>query len=492
MRLESKPWWARGFRPAAQIDRRRFRPALVPLEGRQLLSTFTVTNTSGDATTRGSLPWAIHQANYSSPGFDVINFNLRGPGPHIIQVKDTLFLNEQIAIQGTSQPGYNGSPLVVVKGDGSVPSIFLLQGESSGSTIQGLAISGFGANAVTIMDGSQGNWIQNNYLGFYHDASGATHLNMSETSRHAAGVGIQSSFNVVRYNTISGVYNGVNIGEDIGGKWSGKVYKTNAIQYNQIGTDPTGATASGYGNDSDGIFLGAGASENFLGPDNVISGNKSSGVELLHSTNWGNVVFANLIGMNRAGTAAIPNGELGILFAHGATGNAIGGPFGGNLIAGNLLGGISLGTAAFGGASGNWVQNNVIGLNAAQTAPLGSQGVGINIESGSASNSITGNVVAGNLVNGFQLSKATGNYMASNFIGRAYGGAWIANGGFGVALLAGASNNWVVSNEFGSNTVGNIYVDAAARGNALQDVPGILGPGAGGGGIPGRPGRPRR
>ena len=487
MRSESRTWWTRGFRSTTRSDRRRFRPALVPLEGRQLLSVYTVTNTSGDAATQGSLPWAIQQANNSSPGLDFINFDLQGPGPHIIDVHQTLFLNDQVVIDGTTQPGYDGSPQVVVRGDGTVASIFLLQEESSASTIQGLAVSGFSANAVTIMNSSQGNWIQNNYLGFYHDASGGVHLNVSDTTSHAAGVGIQSSFNVIRNNTIAGAQNGVNVGEPVEGDWSGTTYKTNAIQNNQIGTDPTGATASGYGNDSDGIFLGAGASENFLGPGNIISGNKSSGVELLHSSNRGNVVFANVIGMNRATDAAIPNGELGILLANGATGNAIGGPFGGNFIAGNALGGVSLGIAAFGGASGNWVQNNIVGLNAAQSAAVGVQGIGINIQSGSASNSITGNVVAGSASNGFQLSNATRNHIASNFIGRAFGGASFANGGFGVALLHGASRNRIILNDFGSNTEGNIFVSADARDNILQDVPGIVGPGAN----RQRPGMPR-
>lgn len=491
MRLASRPRWMRGARSSTRAARRRFSPILLSLEGRELLSTFTVTNTSGDATVQGSLPWAVQQAN-SRAGFDDIEFALQGTAPFIIDVTDTLYLNDQVAIKGTTQPGYEGDPLVVVRGRGEVPSIFLLHQNSGVSTIEGLAVTGFTANAVTILPSSEGNWIQNNYLGFYKDASGDVHLNMSDANKHSAGVGIQSSFNVIRNNTISGVYNGVNIGEDIGGKWSEKVYKTNAIQNNNIGTDPKGETANGYGNESDGIFLGAGASENFLGPDNVLSGNKSSGVELLHPSNRGNVVFVNMIGLNRTGTALVPNGELGVLFANGATGNAIGGPFGGNVIAGNPLGGISMGTASYGGASANWIQNNVIGLNSAQSAALGGQHVGINLESGSAANSISNNVVAGAVTNGFQLSNTTGNYIAGNFIGRAWNGPSYSNGGFGVALLSGASNNWVVSNLFGDYKLGNIYVDGNATGNALQDVPGIVGPGSNQPGRPGRPGRPRR
>lgn len=491
MKLAFRPRWTRGARPRASAARRRFNPILSSLEGRQLLSTFTVTNTSGDAAVQGSLPWAVHQSNFT-PGFDDIEFALQGTAPFIIEVTDTLYLNDQVAIKGTTQPGYGGDPLVVVKGKGEVPSIFLLHQNSSVSTIEGLSITGYTANAVTILSSSNGNWIQDNYLGFYKDASGTAHLNRLSPSKHSSGVGIQSSFNVIRNNTISGVYNGVNIGEEISGRWSGTAYRGNSIQNNKIGTDPTGETAQGYGNDSDGIFLGAGASENFLGPSNVISGNASTGVELLHPSNWGNVVYQNVIGMNRTGTSAIPNGELGVLFANGATGNAIGGPFGGNYIAGNALGGIALGTAEWGGANANWVQNNVVGLNSSQTAVPGVQGVGISIDSSSAANSITSNVVAGSSGNGFLLHSATGNYIADNFIGRAWGGPSFPNGAFGVVLLSGASYNWVVLNQFGDYKLGNIWVDANAVGNALQSVPGTSGPGVHVPGQPGRPGRPRR
>ncbi|MDR3622068.1 MAG: NosD domain-containing protein [Paludisphaera borealis] len=475
---------AEWFPSSRPVPRKRFFPEVFGLEDRSLLSTFTVTNTSGDASTQGSLPWAIQQSNYSSPGLDIVKFNLQGAAPFIIDVNSTLYLNDQVVIDGESQPGYAGKPLVVVRGNASVPSIFLLQGAggqtSSGSTIQGLAMSNYTANAVTIFTSSQGNWIQNNYMGFYYDGSNTLHTNKQFTSQPAAGVGLQSSFNTIRFNTMSGLYNGVNIGQDIGGSWSGAIYKTNSIQYNNIGTDPTGSTASGFGNDSDGVFLAAGAQENFIGPGDVLSGNKSSGVELLHPSTKLNVVFANMIGLDKSGMTAIPNGELGVLIANGSGSNAVGGPFGGNVIAANPLGGISLGTASFPGAPGNWVQNNIVGLNVAQTAVVGTQAVGINVESGASANSITGNIVAGNSVNGFQVSNATGNYMASNFIGQASSGVWFPNKGFGVALLPKANSNWVVSNTFGSNGQGSIYVDSAAVGNALQDVPGIVRPGGGG------------
>lgn len=471
MSILNRPWAQAPKVSRAHKSRRAargFRPETSALEGRELLATIVVTNTSGSATVRGSLPWAVEQANYQSPGLDNIEFNIPGNGPHVINVTDTMYLNQQTVVDATTQPGYAGTPVVTIHGGGTPASIFLLQQQSSGSTVQGFAMVGYSANAVTILNASQGNWIQNNYMGFAYDAAGQLHLNKEFTSQPTAGIGIQSSFNTIRWNTISGVYNGVNVGEDIAGNWSGTNYKTNSIQWNQIGTNPAGTSAAGFGNDSDGIFLGAGARENFLGPENVLSGNKSAGAEMLHSSNRGNVIFANRIGLDRAGMAAIPNGEVGILLANGATGNAVGGPFGGNFVSANPLGGIVLGTSAFGAASANWVQNNVVGLNTAQTAVVGSQNVGITVESGSSVNSITGNVVAGSLSHGFLLSQATGNYIAENWIGRSYAGTWFPNQVYGVVLLSSSKQNWVWYNLFGSNGRGNVYADASSTGNAIS------------------------
>lgn len=452
-------------RPRRRADR-GFRPEACMLEERRVLSTFTVTNTSGSTTVEGSLPWAVQQANYFSPGLDYIHFAIPGPGPHVIHVTDTLYLNEQTVVDGRSQPGYAGSPQVVIQGDGKPPSLFLLHLQSSGSTIRGLAMVGYTANAVTIFNDSQGNWILDNYMGFAYDAAGRVTLNKAYAAE-SAGIGIQSSYNTVRWNTISGVYNGVNMGGDGFKPWDGTEYRQNAIMENRIGTDPTGSTANGFGNDSDGIFLWSGARANFLGPGNTISGNKSAGVELLHSTNNNNVIFSNMIGLDRTGMNAIPNGELGVLISGGASGNAVGGPFGGNVISANVLGGINLGTALWGGAHGNWVQNNIVGLNVVQSAVVGSQNVGIGVEAGSTYNSISDNVVAGNVANGFVLSEATSNYVGSNDIGRASWGYWFPNRYFGVALMNKSNWNWIWSNRFGSNGQGSYYVDPNSSGNSI-------------------------
>lgn len=464
-------------KPSAPAAKRpTFAPQLTALEAREVPATFTVTNTSAAFATSGSLPWAVHQSNYFSPGVDFIRFNIGGGGRQVINLTSTLYINSQMVIDGTTQPGYAGVPLISIQGNSNVPSLFLLQNDpsqqttSSGSTIQGLEMTRYTNNAITIFSASTGNWVQDNYMGFARNSAENVVRNTSEFSTptyHPAGLGIASSFNTIRGNTISGVYNGINMGEDPLGTYSGAQYKTNSIQGNRIGTDPTGTTAAGYGNLSDGIFLGAGARENFLGPNNTLSGNGSAGVEMLHGSNIGNVVFASKIGLNQAGTAVIGNGELGILLANGATGNAIGGPFGGNVISGNALGGVSFGTAGFGGASGNWVQYNVMGLNEAQTAIVGTQQVGLSFELSSNSNVIEGNVFAGHTQHGVRLAGVQGNFLRGNWVGQSATGTAFANGGFGIALLSNANFNFVWDTAYGVNVAGNLWIHDGRDGQPI-------------------------
>ncbi len=451
-------------------------PLFESLETRALLSTYTVTNQSADRNMRGSLPWAVQQSNYTTPGLDFITFNIPGAGVHPIILNDTLYLNDRVVIDGTSQPGYNGSPLIYVQGSSATPSLFLLQNDpsqgttSSGSTVQGLGMYAYTANAVTIFAGSTGNFIQNNWMGFYLDATNGNgpYLTTAVFNSSPAGVGIQSSFNTIRGNTISGVYNGIIMGAGLNPTSIDSV--TNSIQGNNIGTDPTGSTSANYGNQSDGIFLGTGSRRNFLGPDNVLSGNASSGVELLHSSNTGNVIFRNKIGTDRSGNFPIGNGELGVLLANGASGNAVGGPFGGNLISGNSLGGVSLGTELFGGASANYVQYNIVGLNGSRSGVIGRQNLGISIAFASNRNVIESNVVAGHVSHGILMANSESNYVYGNYIGQNGDGPWIANGGYGIVLLTGASRNFIVSTAYGLNRQGNLFVDRGAVGNDIRQA----------------------
>jgi hypothetical protein len=354
--------------------------------------------------------------------------------------------------------------LIVLQGGPYTPTAFTLtndpyQGTSStGSTIQGFSIYDFPSTAISILNTSIGNWIQENWIGFYisNGSIFKTANDFPDPYFYPVGLTVKSMNNTIRNNTVSGLFYGIVVGEDLGSAWSGAIYKTNSIQSNMIGTDPTGTVA--YGNVTDGLRLVGGAQQNFIGPNNVFSANLSSGCALLHPSVVGNIVFKNKIGVNFIGNSAIQNGLYGVVLANGANGNAVGGGWGGNVISANTLGGVTLGLYGYSGASGNWVQNNLIGLNADGNQAIYGQGVGVNLQSGSSGNVVSSNVIAGNNSNGLSLTNAVGNGVYYNWIGMNSNNIFISNGGWGIAYMDGAGSNYTVANIFGSNIVGQVYM----------------------------------
>jgi len=442
-----------------------FVPRLEVLESRELLATFVVTNTSSDVNTSGSLPWAVQQSN-GTPGQNTINFNIPGSGVQIINLNSVEYISNPVVINGTSQPGYNGTPLISVQGNSSVPVLFFVTAGSAGSTIEGLDMYNFTGNAITLIDGSSGDWIQNNWIGFYLDpTTGQVSLNSALGYSDTGAIGIQSSNNTIRNNVMSGVYNAVSIGEDPSQTWSGTVYSGNSIADNFFGTNPSGTTAQNYGNQSDAIFLGSGSQGNFLGPSNVMSGGLH-GIEFYAPTATGNIVFQNYIGTDVTGNYAIPNVD-GIDIGDGAYGNTIGGAFGGNVISGNSGVGINLGVPGYGLGNNNWVQGNIIGLNASQTAAIGAGNYGVSINSGSSGNIVQGNVIAGATLAGVLLQQASANNVSGNWIGESSSGVGFANGQLGVSVVQESDYNTILGNIFGLNGAGTIYIDPTSVGNNI-------------------------
>src|SRR6516162_7366269 len=87
----------------------RHRPHLEALEDRRLPSTFTVTNTHDAG--RGSLRQAILDAD-GDPGPNTIIFRIRGQSVHTIAPASPLpTITNPVTIDGTTQPGFQGTPL---------------------------------------------------------------------------------------------------------------------------------------------------------------------------------------------------------------------------------------------------------------------------------------------------------------------------------------------------------------------------------------------
>ncbi|UJP04455.1 MAG: hypothetical protein LZF61_06100, partial [Nitrosomonas sp.] len=348
-----------------------------------------VTNLSGDKGLEGSLPWAIEIGNQSIiPAH--ITFNIRGASPLRIILAERLWINEKMIIDATTQPGYVDSPVVEIDVNG-LENAFTLLGPgtqhngSSGSEIAGLQIYNFRANAIATQPGANSIVIRDNYFGFHWDSgrnrwwrnfeatltdeeiesfSGPIYNGYTE----AVGIGIQSSDNIIEGNVISGVHNGISIGYDFYRNLNDAIACwNNTIKHNRIGTTPDGryiltntpgvenyrpntdgnpfgspSTWKFFGNNSDGIYLAALAKGTIIS-NNIVSGNFSAGIELLHHSVELTEVYANYVGIDASGNEVLPNGELGIILSNGAHDNLVGGKNGANIIAGNYYAGIELG-----------------------------------------------------------------------------------------------------------------------------------------------------
>lgn len=207
--------------------------------------------------------------------------------------------------------------------------------------------------------------------------------------------------------------------------------------------------------------------------------NRFSGRGILLQNGDSNLVGGNFIGTNPSGTAAGPgNGGIGLLVTSGSSNNRIGftAPGERNLISANGGTGVQIST------TGNRLQGNLIGTNAAGDAALGNAGSGVFLAGGADNTTVGGtlvgerNVISGNSQVGLMIS-ASGNIVQGNFIGTNAGGtAAIGNGTFGVNLnigsntiggtVAGAGN--VIS---GNGTHGINIVAAAASCKATSSAP---------------------
>lgn len=208
------------------------------------------------------------------------------------------------------------------------------------------------------------------------------------------------------------------------------------------------------GNSANGINIYGGAQLNTIGGTvtadrNIISGNGQNGI-YIDATN-SNIVTGNYIGLNSAGTTALPNDNNGIYIYNGAQSNTIGGTTSGerNVISGNVLSGIAIGYST---ASSNTVTGNYIGLNAAGTSAVANGNSGVSISNGAQSNTIGGNtsgkrnIISGNTQYGVFItgSNTNSNTVQGNYIGtNAAGDSDVGNTRHGVFISSSAQSNTI-------------------------------------------------
>ena len=324
-----------------------------------VLTTFLVT-TTGDSGV-GSLRQAILDSN-TAGGQNTIDFSI-GSGEQTISLLSALpGITVPVTIDGTSQPGYAGVPLIDLDGTnagGSANGLNLATG-SGGSTIRALVINNFTADGILIT--TTGNTVQSSYIGTNAAGTAAGSQPMTygvfvtAGSNNTIGGTAAGAGNLISGNSIVGVAI-----ENAG--TTGNVVEGNLIGTNAAGTvavpNTTGVDIIAASNTIGGTTSGSG--------NGLISGNAGDGVEISGTGATGNVVEGNLIGTDASGENALGNTDDGILLSS-APGNTIGGPTSAsrNVIAADGLRGIE-----FDGANSNVVENNFIGTDALGSTAMG-------------------------------------------------------------------------------------------------------------------------
>lgn len=433
----------------------RRRPALEGLEQRELLATFTVTNTS-DAIPAipGSLRAAIINSNVTT-GTDQIVFNIGGSGVHTITpIAPLPALTDTVVLDGTTQPGYAGQPVIELNGTLAGTSNGL-RVDAGSSSILGLTINRFSGNGILIEASAV--TVTNCWIGISN--GGTTALGNSGagifidgTSNNQIGQANPTAGNVISGNA----GDGVNIN---GSSATNNALFQNVIGLNFAGTQPIpnddGVTVNG------GTFNRIGG-EN-PGEGNLISGNTADGVKISGGSAKSNAVVGNSIGTDAKGTVALGNGDDGVAIVGGGS-NAVGGLIdgAGNLISGNKGNGISVS-----GGPRTMIFGNVIGTDVGGTNPnLGNAGAGVLINGGD--NSEVGGTTSG-----------AANVIAFNGtpgLGGTAGGVRVTAAG-GVSILSNSIHDNVGSGIDSPNQVAPALTKAAtAAGRTL--VQGTLSGGA--------------
>jgi hypothetical protein len=326
---------------------------------------------------------AIQQANFFGGNVREIRFNIPGNGPFKFEPATNYpSILRPVIIDGTTQPGFAGTPIIEIDGSNISGSGEGLRIQAADSVIRGLVINNMPAV---------------NYQGSLIGGSGIVVLSTN----------IRPNIQNV---TIEGNYLGTNVdGTARRPNWGNGVQIFDAY-LNTIGGTTTQA-------------------RNLLSGNGDTSQSNSFGVGLAVTAGHENKIFGNYIGTDAAGNVKVRN-ESGVFLA--GIQNQFGGDgFGeGNVVSGNggepnqfgQCGGRGLWlTALFRDSNGelvsydNLIRGNLIGTNASGMAGLGNCDMGIssigNINTEIGSSSASGrNTIADNGVDGVHCGFADYNF----------------------------------------------------------------------------------
>ena len=391
-----------------------------------------------------SLRAAIQVAEHHE-GFDRIVFAILGEGVHIINAPDGFpVITQPVFIDGASQTGYNGSPLIEISARQDDQDNFLLQSALS-VTLKGLSFS-----RIRIENGG-GHRIESCYIGV--KADGVTPLKFPQY----LGVIIYNSNN----NTIGGDDGKGNVISGFNNTLQNQTQSNCGITFQKSDRDMTGNKIIGnkIGTNSAGTapvpnvvginYQGSVFDKN-LDVDierNIISGNTYDGINFETIADAVNInILNNLIGTNADETSAIPNGKGIIIISHHERSLI-------NISDNDIAGNISFGIFVL--ANKTVINGNHIGIT--RTGSILSNEYGIYLENASGVQIGTGgaNVIAGNLRAGivlapspqFEFEVVNDAKIENNYVGVFPDtNARVGNGVEGEIVLSGKVNRTLIKN----------------------------------------------
>jgi hypothetical protein len=315
-------------------------------------ATYTVSNTNDSGA--GSLRQAITSAN-STATLDTIVFSIPGGGVKTISPLSPLpVITQPLIIDGPSQPGFSGTPLIELNGNAAGGTANGLRLITTNSWIKGLIINRFSKRGILIEDSNQitvsGCYIGTNAAGTADLGNGDDGVLVHSSSLITIGGTTLDRRNIISGNANAGIKFTSNMNTSV----------SNIVRGNRIGTNAAGTAALP---NFIGVYLGVG---NILlggtvpGARNLISGNSVHGVYISPGSN-AQIIQGNYIGTDVLGNSKLGNGDDGIQC--NSANNIIGGgtPEAANTISGNLNSGIRLGQQG----SGNQIKGNNIGTGPA-------------------------------------------------------------------------------------------------------------------------------
>ena len=155
-----------------------------------------------------------------------INFSISGAGPHVIDIGEGTAANAAlpligalgipvtVTINGTSEPDYAGTPVVVLDGslvtDADADGLNVVNAE--GGAVRGLAVVDFPRKGIFLTD-SDDITVEDNYIGV--DPNGTTGRGNGEVGIQVFGEGNEISENVVSDNGSDGIVDAGGAGNNV-------------------------------------------------------------------------------------------------------------------------------------------------------------------------------------------------------------------------------------------------------------------------------------